>query len=300
MKNQYCGDIGDYGKYGLLRYLAQKGIKIGINWYLTRNDDSNDGKFTAYLDKESERKYDPIIFDALKKIVSKENKNVQMIEAANLIPGAVYFDESLNTGTIIAPTKREKERALWHQKALEKLKEVELIFADPDNGSIGSKSLTDKSAEKYIFPAEIMQYYQQGQNVVYYCQKARRTYEQWHKTKSEMQQYLPDARVCVLTYHRGTQRSYIFVIHPKDYKRYINLIYSFLDSSWRKLFTYDMLGEQDYANRQKGNKLEIELDNGTIMYVNVNEDGWVQMQFSDKKCQIIKMKAEHFASYFRR
>ena len=42
MKNQYLGDIGDYGKYGLLRFLAIRGIKIGINWYLTEDDESAD------------------------------------------------------------------------------------------------------------------------------------------------------------------------------------------------------------------------------------------------------------------
>ena len=31
MKNQYIGDIGDYGKYGLLRFLAQRGFRIGVN-----------------------------------------------------------------------------------------------------------------------------------------------------------------------------------------------------------------------------------------------------------------------------
>ena len=54
MKNQYIGDIGDYGKYGMLRYLEKSGVKIGVNWYLTENDDSNDGKFTTYLDNDKE------------------------------------------------------------------------------------------------------------------------------------------------------------------------------------------------------------------------------------------------------
>ena len=34
MKNQYFGDIGDYGKYGLLRWLAGQGLSIAVNWYL--------------------------------------------------------------------------------------------------------------------------------------------------------------------------------------------------------------------------------------------------------------------------
>lgn len=42
MKNQYVGDIGDYGKYGLLRFLASYGIKIGVNWFLTENDEERE------------------------------------------------------------------------------------------------------------------------------------------------------------------------------------------------------------------------------------------------------------------
>ena len=38
LKNQYFGDVGDYGKYGLLRRIANNGIKIAVNWYLTRQE----------------------------------------------------------------------------------------------------------------------------------------------------------------------------------------------------------------------------------------------------------------------
>lgn len=68
MKNQYIGDIGDYGKYGLLRFLAQRGLRIGVNWYLTENDDSSDGKFVDYLNKEELRSADPTLFDFLRSI----------------------------------------------------------------------------------------------------------------------------------------------------------------------------------------------------------------------------------------
>lgn len=68
MKDQYVGDIGDFGKYSLLRAFINAGIKVGINWYLTDNDGSNDGKFTEYLKKDEFRRYDPTVFDALKEI----------------------------------------------------------------------------------------------------------------------------------------------------------------------------------------------------------------------------------------
>lgn len=39
MKNQYFGDVGDFGKYGLLTALASNEIKLGVNWYLTQDDE---------------------------------------------------------------------------------------------------------------------------------------------------------------------------------------------------------------------------------------------------------------------
>ena len=44
------------------------------------------------------------------------------------------------------------------------------------------------------------------------AQQGRRKQADWEKTKTEMRRYLRDAQILVLTFHRGTQRSYIFLI----------------------------------------------------------------------------------------
>ena len=50
MKNQYFGDVEDYGKYGLLKYMAKHDVTVAINWYLTENDKrTTDGKFIDYI-----------------------------------------------------------------------------------------------------------------------------------------------------------------------------------------------------------------------------------------------------------
>lgn len=53
MKNRYVGDLGDFGKYTLLKTLCGPesdrvpSLRLGIVWYLTRDDPSRkDGKFT--------------------------------------------------------------------------------------------------------------------------------------------------------------------------------------------------------------------------------------------------------------
>ena len=68
MKNRYVGDIGDFGKYALLRAFAEARIKVGINWDLIADNSSNDGKFTDYLQKDDLRWYAPEVFEELKKI----------------------------------------------------------------------------------------------------------------------------------------------------------------------------------------------------------------------------------------
>ena len=35
MQDRYAGDIGDFGKFGLLRALSSAGLSIGVNWYRT-------------------------------------------------------------------------------------------------------------------------------------------------------------------------------------------------------------------------------------------------------------------------
>lgn len=238
MKNQYVGDIGDYGKYGLLRFMADHGIKIGINWYLTEDDKSSDGKFTAYLKKSTDRACDPELFDILQEIAFRSDKTVKMIEDSGIIPGAECFGEILKTSTLEAKD-RKWARRLWFNNSTLILQDAELIFADPDNGISFSKTERTKGSEKFILPDEVCEYYHSGKNVVFYCHKGRRKEEDWEQAKTEISKYLRDAQILSVTFHRGTQRSYIFVLHPDCFHRYEHILKSFLDSAWGGMFSWE-------------------------------------------------------------
>ena len=47
MQNRYTGDIGDFGKLGLLRQISEAEFSIGVNWYLTP-DESHNGEAKFY------------------------------------------------------------------------------------------------------------------------------------------------------------------------------------------------------------------------------------------------------------
>jgi len=238
MKNQYVGDIGDYGKYGLLRFLSKHGIRIGINWYLTENDRSNDGIFISYLNQPSNRCCDPELFDTLKEIAPRSDKNVQMIKNAGIISNAYYYSAVLKNSESDSKAKKINRR-LWYNSSNLFLQDAELIFADPDNGISYRKTAANKDSEKYVLPEEIVEYYHSGKDVVFYCHKGRRKQEDWEETKTGIRKWIRDAQILAVTFHRGTQRSYIFVLHPDSYRRYEQILSDFLSTEWNSMFTWE-------------------------------------------------------------
>ncbi|MBQ3920482.1 MAG: hypothetical protein II695_12470, partial [Oscillospiraceae bacterium] len=116
MKNQYVCDIGDYGKYSMLNAFLEDGVKVGINWYFTDNDKTNDGKFKEYLSNEDDIcKYDPVIFESLKKLYSEGRNNITEIKNSGILPDAVFYSEKL------LPEKKNNgfDRAKWFQESID-------------------------------------------------------------------------------------------------------------------------------------------------------------------------------------
>lgn len=283
MKNQYFGDVGDYGKYAMLRYLAKDGIKIGVNWYLTEDDNSNDGKFTSYLEKEDMRRYDSELFDVLKQMVGEGKRDVASFSESDTIPNALFYDAIL--------TDDKTQRAAWHESALKACNDVELVFLDPDNGA--SESKTGKNSSKFCFPEEIADYYNAGHNVVYYCQKARRTYDQWQEAKGLMQKYLPDCKIFVITYHKGTQRSYIFVLHKNDFRRYATLMGNFC-RRWFRIFTEETVGNGKISGDFTGEKFHVVNSRGVELTIEEQENGTVRLKRSDQPTQSMSISIDYF------
>jgi len=90
VQDRYAGDIGDFGKYGLLRYICSvengiSSLKLGVNWYLVPDGGNvGDGGFTEYLQDDLYPSFsklkicNPQLYETLKNIVfpGKEDKHL--------------------------------------------------------------------------------------------------------------------------------------------------------------------------------------------------------------------------------
>ena len=255
MKDQYVGDIGDYGKYALLRALVKDNSypSLWINWYMTHNDDPDDknkhddGKFIKYLESKPDsseyksfQKLDEELFEKLRTHlcspcgkVSDEKRKISTIEDNEILHNATFFNDMLDYRKKNA-TEREACRLNWFNHSLEALKEIEqpgIIFLDPDNGldpntniEIKSSTPTKEKGNKYVTYCEAQQYYEKAKvALVIYNHRDRSSDGRYIKRFSRfcIMKETQDAFVYRLTFHKGTARDYIFVVKP-DYSTYID------------------------------------------------------------------------------
>ena len=167
MKDQYFGDVNDYVKYGLLKCCAESGWRVGVCWMLTRSDARSDGRKIAYLsDSRGWRDHDPTLFDNLQTIVNGRDRRVAVADAADIIPGARYFDDPV-------PDSKDA-RSNWIERALKTLSAADLLFFDPDNGvEIPSIPKGRKDSSKYVFWDEVELGWKQGASLLIFQHFAR-------------------------------------------------------------------------------------------------------------------------------
>ena len=234
MEDGYVGDIGDYGKYGLLRAVTSSGLSLAVNWYWVRPVEPsgkksgprprpNDGKYISYLDRpEAYRHYDPPLFDRLGEIV-RGKRSVQEVENSGICE-AVFFRE---------PLIGEK-RAEWHQQALHKTQGAEVVFLDPDNGlETANMRRRGLLKEKHAAWQEVKDYYDREQSVILYQQRPRMVKKAACVAGilDFQTAFLKAHRTLILEYPRYTNRYYVFFVH-EAHRAALEAVWAGLARDW--------------------------------------------------------------------
>lgn len=237
MQDRYVGDVGDFGKLGLLRKISKFGLRVGVNWYLTYKPEEHnnaDGKHIGYFNNDSFKDCDNELLMSLYAIV-KGTRSVEALEDANLIPNGIYYKRILKPGS-----DKYFNRTEWHSESLEELSESDIIFCDPDNGLIvKSVSRNSNKSDKYILQDELVSYYQAGKSIVFYNHRSREQ-EQIYLQRFQplMKRFeLEESEWRGLKFARGTTRDYIFILQPKHTDAVDMAISNMMKSNWKKHFS---------------------------------------------------------------
>ena len=215
MQDRYAGDIGDFGKFGLLKALLAEGVSLGVNWYKADPPESERDRDTGtFLHEDGKHKINPKYFvcdeplaGALREISESDVRSIARLEQAALLnPGkTVYYHEVISVAG----------RYQWHNNALETLAPCEIVFLDPDNG-LSVKSVGKGSAKsvKYVWDEELSDYLRRGQSVVLYNHRPRKKPEIFFPEFKERLlgiEGVSNKHISVLTCPKGTVRDYFLI-----------------------------------------------------------------------------------------
>lgn len=254
MQNRYSGDVGDFGKFGLLRYLLNDNkYSLGINWYLFPDEGHNeDGKFTRYLSNSNFELCDSELYNKLKTVVSNKRCVLTLEKSTLFRCKTTYFSSSIDfypdyPGQI----KKYKEMRLslrkeWQEKAIANLSSSNVLFIDPDNGlQIEScKSLNQKKSGKFAYFNEIGRFHEGKEFTVIYHHLNRHKNHGSHlqQIKDRAQELKdkinPAHTVFCIRYTPCSPRAF-FIIATSNATAYIKeKLNIFLKSSWGKYWDY--------------------------------------------------------------
>lgn len=222
MQDRYAGDIGDYGKFALLRAIRAQGLSVGVNWYCAEPLDVElkaDGSYKQedgkYLIPDRLKVCDEELAETLTKIAKSKNRSIKAMEKQSLIPGAKYYRDPVTV----------EDREGWHARALTALNGVDIVFLDPDNGmlvkSVGNRS---ERSVKYVFYEEVRDYIKRGQSVLVYNHRGRKQEglyfrELYHKLSDVTEEQ--EENLLAITFPKCSVRDYIAIPASKDH--YIKL-----------------------------------------------------------------------------
>ncbi len=240
MKDQYFGDVGDFGKYGIIRYLINTipEVHIGVNWFLTENDIRSDGKHIDYLTKSMElRECDSILYDFLRECVMNDLRSVSQIEDSTLLGDTLFYSDLLDYSKAKGQLqKRIDFRANWFANSINRLIGSHIIYVDPDNGlEVKSQSLYGPNGVKYISYDEIKMYYESGFSLIVYNHRDRRPREQYINRFRRIYG-LVDAELICLRFFRYSVRDYVFVLHHNIAKTIKDALKVFIQTPWGNCF----------------------------------------------------------------
>ena len=234
MQNRYVGDVGDFGKYGLLKSLCLSNktdngltLSLGVVWYLTLDEAHNaDGKHTEYLKltspkRECYRECDPELYDSLKEIVDQKSRDVKYIRKKGILPATTVFYErclDYNKASVVEQTLRETpldHRERWMEGALDATANCNIVFVDPDNGlETSSTARHQLKGVKYAFFDELSPFLHRGQSLVVYqhINHTEKAEKQIQRRLQEIKERLnPRADPFALHFRRVSARAFFII-----------------------------------------------------------------------------------------
>ena len=221
MQGRYAGDVGDFGKFSLLRSIfACPENTIGVVWYKYPDESHNgDGRHIEYLNNQSYKQCDQELVDILSHVVNGE-RSISHLESVGLLPkNTIYYSSILDfhltytRQTNAHKNSRKTERLQWLNKAVSAVKNCDVVFLDPDNGlEINSiPNIHQIKSGKYSYYSEVADLFKNKKAcIIYHHMNMNNSHKSQIKQRSKelKEKIVKDGSVFAIRYSPYSPRAY--------------------------------------------------------------------------------------------
>ncbi|MDE2695742.1 MAG: hypothetical protein OXH97_04405 [Chloroflexota bacterium] len=245
MQDRYAGDIGDFGKYGLLRWLCGDdehgpALKLGVLWYRVPNEKgNNDGSHTGYVHSDPGAGFqecDKELFRIMKSIVCEGKRTIGEVEVSGALPTETFCHSDPLCYVPREPRpEREERRCRWIAEGRRRVIGAQLVFADPDNGlQTEGVARHEMRGRKYAYYDDLAPLVERGQSLVVYHHLGRQDHKVQIKARLEdLRERLPHASGAFgLRFRRGTARAFLVLPTSQHAEVLRARAETLLDSAW--------------------------------------------------------------------
>lgn len=251
MQDRYAGDLGDFLKFGLLRWLCSGGegqppLRLGVVWYLAQDEGHNaDGKHVAYLDPNHRtsselRSLDPDLYDRLATVVASGHRSTSELERAGALPSrSSTFGEVLGFSDLPVSSRqaRVERRSTWLNRALAATEDCDLIFVDPDNGirrTDHTQPPHRTKAVKHAYLGELDAFAARGQSIMAYhhADRSASVPEQAMRRLADLGEQVSVEPIAAVRASRGTTRLFLVAADERHSERLTSRLRALEGSRW--------------------------------------------------------------------
>jgi hypothetical protein len=230
VQNCFLADVGDFGKFGLLRHLVNGGStstsKLSVIWYAVLSDQDRAASRYRYFEDSSIVSCDPPLARALRRIAI--NGALGDVPRKRILPvTTTYFSDPVPQSAIA--------RSDWCNRAVGAARGRDIVFLDPDNGIAEHSTST-----RHVSIAELARFAELGSTIVVYHHLHRRKphISQLFALQRRVRQILSGRTVHLLWYRRGGSRAFIVAPPPLSNSTIVQRLQAFAKGPWAKHFTY--------------------------------------------------------------
>ena len=230
MQDRFLADVGDFGKFGLLRHLADANADpvstLAVIWYTVLSHNNRSPSRYRYLENANLIACDPPLARALRQIAFQGT--LSDVPFVPILPVATaYFGDPVPVAG--------NTRVDWCARAVRMAHGYDIVFLDPDNGIAESNS-----SIHHVREAELALFAQLDATIVVYHHLHRREphHLQLVALRRRVCRILPKRTVHLLWYRRGGSRVFL-VASPLSADAAIGQrLRTFVERPWAEHFIY--------------------------------------------------------------